>query len=1227
MLGERVDKDVIVDRYTVQRELGSGAFGTVYEARDGHTGQLVAIKRLRRLSPAALVRFKQEFRAVQGLHHPHIVRLDALIERGADWLIAMELVEGEDLVTYVKHNVDDPTVDESRLRAAFRQLAEGLAALHEHGILHRDLKPANMRIGPDGRAVLLDFGLVTGVESDAQSTHQGTTGTAEYMAPEQATGEILTPAADWYAFGACLYEALTGSVPFQGDSPLVVLFAKQSKQPDRPSARVGRDVPADLEDLCMGLLARNPKERLGIDDVRRVLPPSDSDPVTETLTVGELGAGEVFHGREAELAQITSAHAAARAQGLRIVLVEAESGMGKSSLVAEWIKQLREREPSALILKSQCYENEQSAFKAFDAGMTTLARRLNTLTGRHGSLTLPAHSALLPSVFSALSAANALRTAPLSGVPADPPTALRCALIAFAMLLEALAEKGPVVIAVDDLQWADPESFRLLHTIGEPAHAPRVLILATVRPASELDTEVARDLTLLRQVVPTVRLALAGLAPASCGQLAASLLAGKGLPGWLERITIESRGHPLFVSVLSRYAVNKQPGENELLSLDMALGETLRRLDAGARSLLEAVALAGVPCSLALLARTLGESVEPLQKRAAELVRVKLLRRLPQQRLGCFHDRIRAIVLESLGSRRRRALYECLARGLGEQPSHDPALVATFYEAAGEQTKASPFAAQAAARATLALAFEQAADLYRRALNGVGERAPERLTLLTELGTVLQHAGRREHSAAAFEAAAELADPHTRLALKRLAGDQLLCGGYIAQGWDVLREVMDTLHLAMPGSVLWSGLRAVYHLAVLASWPLRWKLATEAQKQGCDAIRADVTHSVSAGLAMVDTVHGIYFAMLGARLSLALGDPMRLARSLCAASFVTSAFNLPRLSHRFNTAAARAAEQDGTAASRFYAEGGLFLKAFLISHDWPLALTLHRRIEAHWNEAGLGRCYEMDVIDQFGSWALSNQGHYAALRTWVDKLVAGANRAGDPFLSTSLRTYHSILFLAEDDSDGAQTDLEDALHTWRPEQDDFQLPEAWALFGRAEIMLYRGAADGRETLNPLYRSLARSLLDQISWLRVRRDHTQVRLCLAHAAMGDGATRTRALRHARRWLTRLRRQGSPSALAWASLCDAAVAHLAGDGPAAQAKLRTAIGLTSALDLGAFSEAARYRLAQSGGVADPDTEMREVYMRLQARGIKDPLRMLRLLAPGWPDVAPPSPGTST
>jgi serine/threonine protein kinase len=254
--------------------------GVVYEAFDEANGAPVALKLLPVVSPEMLLRFKREFRAVADVRHPNLVRLGDLVAEGSQWFFTMELVQGIDLMSYVRGvepagrpsvtprlasdaptpivkpgeatrrydpatglpvGAVGPSYREDRLRPVMAQLARALSALHAAGCVHRDVKPSNVLVTAEGRAVLLDFGLVSAASIE---TTQSGAGTPEYMAPEQVAMQPVNAAADWYAFGVILFELCTGRLPFEG-LPHEILYRKQHGRAPRVAA-MAPGVPPDL---------------------------------------------------------------------------------------------------------------------------------------------------------------------------------------------------------------------------------------------------------------------------------------------------------------------------------------------------------------------------------------------------------------------------------------------------------------------------------------------------------------------------------------------------------------------------------------------------------------------------------------------------------------------------------------------------------------------------------------------------------------------------------------------------------------------------------------------------------------------------------------------------------------------------------------------------------------------------------------------------------------------
>ena len=207
-------------RFLVEKILGKGGMGIVYEALDTEQNMRVALKTLHHINSDNVYYFKKEFRALQDLVHPNLCSLMELIKDDNVWFITMELIHGVDFLSYSENsnpkNNAASFFDETRLRKALVGLCQGLSALHAAGKVHRDIKPSNVLITEDDRVVLLDFGLVTEKEIRRQTQLGAIVGSAAYMAPEQAEGEMVGPEVDCYAVGVMLYEALTGNFPFSG---------------------------------------------------------------------------------------------------------------------------------------------------------------------------------------------------------------------------------------------------------------------------------------------------------------------------------------------------------------------------------------------------------------------------------------------------------------------------------------------------------------------------------------------------------------------------------------------------------------------------------------------------------------------------------------------------------------------------------------------------------------------------------------------------------------------------------------------------------------------------------------------------------------------------------------------------------------------------------------------------------------------------------------------------
>jgi serine/threonine protein kinase/tetratricopeptide (TPR) repeat protein len=247
-------------RYQVLRILGQGGMGAVYQARDSELDRIIALKVIRpelASNPSILARFKQELILSRNVTHKNVIRIFDLGEAEGTKFITMEYVEGEDLRGILRrkgkfHAKEAVTV--------IQQICLALEAAHGTGVIHRDLKPQNVMRDPQGRVVVMDFGLARSLESDGMTQTGALVGTLEYMSPEQALGATLDQRSDLFAVGLIFYELLTGKSPYKADTAIASLM-KRTHERAIPASDIDASVPVSLSAIVSRCLEREPKDR------------------------------------------------------------------------------------------------------------------------------------------------------------------------------------------------------------------------------------------------------------------------------------------------------------------------------------------------------------------------------------------------------------------------------------------------------------------------------------------------------------------------------------------------------------------------------------------------------------------------------------------------------------------------------------------------------------------------------------------------------------------------------------------------------------------------------------------------------------------------------------------------------------------------------------------------------------------------------------------------------
>jgi serine/threonine protein kinase len=1221
-------------RYTLTHDLGGGATGRVYEAFDPIKQQRVAIKVLHGSGPDSELLLKREFRALLNISHPNLITyFGAQVTDGVCYL-TMELVDGERFTSWVARGVPHrrdhsfgQTVrcDLDRLRSAARQLADGVVMLHAAGLVHRDLKPSNVLITGTSRLVVLDFGLShnpqTLLHRVTASEHKG--GTPAYMAPEQFDGaESPSPASDCYAIGLMLYEALVGKLPHVRDCRTEMASLRSSSAPVRASEIVA-GVPPDLDELCHALLQPERSARPSCRDIlsylndRRTIAPAAARSATTSPLPEPRRPPARLIGRTSELQALRAALAASSQRSIMLALGGA-AGAGKTALVQSFISELSREHH--VVLATNCHENEALPYKTLNALLEALVPFLKMLSPRALDGLLPRHTAELVTLFPSLARVRRLANVSLDGCSTDDRERTRRAIDALRELLGRIADRCTLVVWVDDLQWGDCDSVRLIRQLLWSRDAPRCLCVGTFRTDSP-DVEVFVERFLGRrhrmEVPHEVRTHCLGpLSEADALALASSLLSESPREAVLQ-VARESSGNPSLVHQLAALALARS---TDALARPVTLHELwysrLLRLSPTATHVLRLIAIAAssIEQNVISSAARLTDNTVFHELRTARVVYSEGTR----ARVYLYDPRLAHAVLDALHPNTLRGLHSRLADALIACGGAEHERIAFHLQRAAREVEAVAWLMKGAERASALSSHGRAARLYAlaAALPLDSERAHA-------IGVARAHAlrawGRHLDAGDAYlHAVASEPDHWQRLDLKAWAAHELLTAGEVQRGCSLVKQLLPAVgsrDSRIMRSVLATSLARQALVKGLRPRSLR---RDDHENAKSVLARVNICWKLGHALLLTDPRRAAQVQRQHARLALKCGDPLRLARAL-ALEAVCACHAGPNAREDVALLLRTARQLSGAIASQS-------LRATIALCDAAAACFTGEPeracIEADFAERiisaeSTSTAHEIEVCHFIVLLAFNLQGAWGEFRSRIRRALEEADERGERCRCPILRAHSSLASLLAGDTLAAERESQAILQDQPGCDSDIQ--HLASVLAEARLRLYRG--DGRAAAKLLereWRRLERSKLLKAPLLLVELLAWRARAhALAYVQTRQWGHRRAALKYA----SQLARQNFVGATGHASMVRGTIAVADGARYAAIEQWHVAAAQYEHDHLSFFAVLARYQSARYDDGVGAARRAEQSHRILNRAGVADVDATLQLFSGAVAGVPPP------